>query len=61
MIMTLYNGRLSFGYYFVETYGEKAFIECMMAPEDCEKIVDYDIDTVVADWCVWLEQFRILE
>ena len=60
-LMTLYNGRLSFGYYFVETYGEQAFIDCMLTPSKCESLVGVDIYSVVDDWCVWLEQFKILD
>ena len=60
-LMTLYNGRLSFGYYFVETYGEQAFIDCMFAPSKCESLVGVVIYSVVDDWCVWLEQFKILD
>ncbi len=59
-LMTLYNGRLSFGCYFVDTYGEDAFIECMLSPNSSNSIIGCSIDKVVNDWCIWLEQFKIL-
>ena len=59
-LITLYNGRLSFGCYFVDTYGEDAFIKCMLSPSSSNSIIGCTIDQVVNDWCIWLEQFKIL-
>ena len=56
-----YTGRLSFGYYFVETYGEEAFVQCMLSPKQSKIIIGIEMDKVVDDWCVWLEQFKILD
>ncbi len=57
----LYNGRLSFGNYFVTTYGEEAFIHCMTTPGAAGKTIGCDINQVVDDWIIWLEQWRILD
>ena len=56
-----YTGRLSFGYYLVETYGEQSFVQCMLSPKRSKIIIGVEIDKVVDDWCVWLEQFKILD
>ena len=60
-LISLYNGRLSFGDFFVSTYGEKAFIKCMLSPESTKDTVGVTLEEAVAEWCVWLEQFKLLD
>jgi hypothetical protein len=54
----LYNGRLSFGNYFVTSYGEQAFIECMLSPGSAKRIIGCSVNDVLDDWCDWLENWR---
>ena len=60
-VISSYDGRLSFGAYFVETYGEDAFVQCMQNPNFATILIERTVDDVVDDWCLWLEQFRILD
>ena len=60
-LISLYNGRLSFGDYFVQTYGEEAFIECMLAPQRTRSTLGLTIDEIVDGWCIWLEQFNTVK
>ena len=56
-----YGGRLSFGVYFVETYGEQTFIDCMLTPSSTTSLIGKSLDEIIDDWCLWLEQFKILD
>jgi hypothetical protein len=60
-LVSLYQGRLSFGYYFVTTYGEEKFIKVMFDPNNAEIIVDKSLDDIIEDWTSWLEQFTVSE
>ena len=60
-LISLYNGRLSFGDYFVLTYGEEAFIKCMLSPQSTNSTLGLTMDEIVDGWCVWLEQFKVLK
>ncbi len=60
-VVSAYDGRLSFGVYFVETYGEEVFIQCMQNPNAAPMLIGCSVDDAVDDWCVWLEQFKILD
>jgi hypothetical protein len=60
-LVSLYQGRLSFGYYFVTTYGEEKFIKVMFDPNNAEIIVDRSLDDIIEDWTSWLEQFTVPE
>ncbi|MBQ5633788.1 MAG: hypothetical protein IIV11_02780, partial [Clostridia bacterium] len=60
-LISLYNGRLSFGDYFVQTYGEEAFIECMLAPQRTRSTLGLTMDEIVDGWCIWLEQFNTVK
>ena len=57
-LISLYNGRLSFGDYFVQTYGEPVFIDCMLQPEKTILHTGFTMDEIVEQWCGWLEQFK---
>lgn len=60
-LINRYNVRLSFGDYFVKTYGEKDFVDCMLTPSRAKELTGKDLDTVIDDWCLWLKQFQILD
>ena len=60
-LISLYNGRLSFGDYFVQTYGEEAFIECMISPPRTRSTLGLTMDEIVDGWCIWLEQFNTVK
>lgn len=60
-VVSSYSGRLSFGVYFVETYGEDVFIQCMQSPNAAPMLIGRTVDDVVDDWCLWLEQFRVFD
>ncbi len=56
----------SFGCYFIETYGEQAFIDCMVDPSLAESRFGKTVDDIVEDWMDWLppltdKQREILE
>ncbi len=55
-----YDGRMSFGDYFVKTYGEEMFVECMYDIAKTQLLLGVEIDEIIDDWCVWLEQFKVL-
>lgn len=57
-LISLYNGRLSFGDYFIQTYGEPVFIDCMLQPEKTILHTGFTMDEIVEQWCGWLEQFK---
>lgn len=44
----------SFGGYFIETYGEQAFIDCMVDPTQAETLFGKTVDDIVEDWMDWL-------
>ncbi|MBQ5991319.1 MAG: hypothetical protein IJL62_02090 [Clostridia bacterium] len=44
----------SFGGYFIETYGEQAFIDCMVDPTQAEILFGKTVDEIVEDWMDWL-------
>ncbi|MBR0507718.1 MAG: hypothetical protein IJJ86_03835 [Clostridia bacterium] len=44
----------SFGAYFIETYGEQAFIDCMIDPSAAESRFGKTVDEIVEDWMDWL-------
>ena len=54
----LYDGRLSFGDYFVRTYGEQTFIQCMLVPTRCLSLTGKTMDSVLEDWCEWILIFE---
>ena len=56
-LISLYNGRLSFGDYFVNTYGEEAFITCMLKPSAAVLHTGLTMDDIVNAWCLWLTQY----
>ncbi|MBQ4064750.1 MAG: hypothetical protein IJD10_01475 [Clostridia bacterium] len=58
-LISLYNGRLSFGWFFAATYGEDALIRCMMCPSDTKSVIGCRMDDVVDSWCLWLKNFKI--
>ncbi len=47
-------GKVSFGDYFIQTYGEQAFIDCIIDPSLSESVCGKPIDSVVEDWMDWL-------
>ncbi len=57
-LKTLYNGRLSYGDYFVTAYGEAAFVQCMMCPSAASSVIGCKIEDTVDAWCLWLENFK---
>lgn len=56
----LYNGRLSFGNYFALTYGEEAFIKCMLTPASARSIIGCTVNDVLDNWVKWLEKLVML-
>ena len=60
-VISSYDGRLSFGVYFVETYGEEVFVKCMQNPNAAPMLIGCSVDDAVDDWCLWLEQFKVLD
>lgn len=42
----------AFGEYFVRTYGEDVFLDCMLAPSTIEERTGKTLEEIVDDWCV---------
>lgn len=51
-IKTEYTLRPAFGEYFVRTYGEDVFLDCMLAPSTIEERTGKTLEEIVDDWCV---------
>lgn len=42
----------AFGEYFIRTYGEDAFLDCMLSPSTIEERTGKTLEEIVDDWCV---------
>lgn len=45
----------AFGSYFICTYGEETFLDCMLAPSKVKELTGKTMDEIIDDWCLNME------